>query len=57
MALNSLVVHGVLPDRVMAGWHPTADEDFPTPHTDDWSCSRITSSMDLVFQFIPFFVN
>ena len=34
-ALNSLVVHGVLPDRVTVGWRPTASEDFPTPRTDE----------------------
>ena len=33
--LNSLVVHGVLPDRVTVGWHPAAGEDFPTPRTDE----------------------
>ena len=28
--LNQLVVHGVLPDRVTAGWCPAHDERFPT---------------------------
>ena len=29
-ALNQLVVHGVLPDRVRGGWHPAHVESFPT---------------------------
>ena len=34
-ALNQLVVDGVLPDRVMAGWHPAHGESFPTPCGDE----------------------
>ena len=34
-ALNQLVVHGVLPDRVRAGWHPDRCESFPTPCGDE----------------------
>ena len=34
-ALNSLVLHGVLDDRVTSGWRPTASEDLPTPRTDE----------------------
>ena len=33
--LNQLVEAGVLPDRATAGWRPTSDESFPTPHTND----------------------
>jgi hypothetical protein len=33
--LNNLVVHGVLPDRVTVGWRPVANEDFPTPCSDE----------------------
>ena len=33
--MNSLLVHGVLPNRVMMGWRPVAGEDFPTPRTDE----------------------
>ena len=29
--LNQLVVDGVLPDRVMVGWHLAHGESFPTP--------------------------
>ena len=31
MALNQLVVHEMLPNRVMARWHPARGESFPTP--------------------------
>ena len=34
-ALNQLVVHGVLPDRVRAGWHSDRCESFPTPRGDE----------------------
>jgi len=34
-ALNQLVVHGMLPDRVMVRWCPMASEDFPMPRTDE----------------------
>ena len=34
-ALNQLVVHGVLPDRVMGGWRPARGESFPTPRGDE----------------------
>ena len=34
-ALNQLVVDGVLPDRVTAGWHPAHGESFPTPCGDE----------------------
>lgn len=34
-ALNSLVVHGILPDRATAGWRLAAVEDFLTPHTNE----------------------
>ena len=30
-ALNQLVVDGMLPDRVMTGWHAASGESFPTP--------------------------
>ena len=30
-----MVVHGLLPDRVMAGWCSAAGEDFPKPQTDE----------------------
>ena len=33
--LNRLVEAGVLPDRATAGWRPTLDESFATPHTDE----------------------
>ena len=32
---NTLVIDGVLPDRVTAGWHPSFGEEFPTPCTDE----------------------
>ena len=35
MALNNLVVHEVRSDRATMGWHPTAGENFPTPHSDE----------------------
>ena len=35
MVLNQLVVYGVLPNRVMAGWRLASSEDFPTPRTDE----------------------
>ena len=35
VALNRLVVHGVLPNRVTVGWRSAANEDFPTPCTDE----------------------
>ena len=31
VALNQLVVDGMLPDRVMTGWHAASGESFPTP--------------------------
>ena len=34
-ALNRLVEDGVLPDRVMAGWHLAHGESFPTPRGDE----------------------
>ena len=34
-APNQLVVHGVLPDRVMAGWRLARGESFPTPRGDE----------------------
>ena len=34
-ALNQLVVDGVLPDRVTAGWCPACGESFPTPRDDE----------------------
>ena len=33
--LNEMVEVGVLPDRVTTGWHPTDDEPYPMPHTDE----------------------
>ena len=33
--LDRMVVAGVLPDRLTAGWRPAIGEPFPTPHTDD----------------------
>ena len=35
VALNQLVVLGVLPDRVTAGWHLAHGESFPTPRGDE----------------------
>ena len=35
VALNALVVDGVLPDRVTVGWRPSFGEEFPTPRTDE----------------------
>ena len=35
VALNQLVVDGVLLDRVMAGWHPARGKSFPTPCGDE----------------------
>ena len=32
---NQLVVDGVLPNRVTAGWHLTRGESFPTPRGDE----------------------
>ena len=34
-ALNQLVVDGMLPERVMAGWRPAHGESFPTPRCDE----------------------
>ena len=34
-ALNQLVVHSVLPDRVMGGWRLAHGESFPTPRGDE----------------------
>jgi hypothetical protein len=34
-ALNSLVVHDVLPDRATVGWLPAASEEFLTPHNNE----------------------
>ena len=34
-ALNQLVVDGVLPDRVLAGWRPAHGESFPTLRGDE----------------------
>ena len=48
-ALNQLVVAGVLPDTVMAGWRPTHGESFHTPVVMNWSCLKIISIMDLAF--------
>ena len=33
--LNRMVVAGILPHRVIAGWRPASGEPFPTPHTDE----------------------
>ena len=33
--LDRLVMAGVLPDRVTAGWRPTSGEPFPMPNTDE----------------------
>ena len=35
MKLNGMVVAGVLPDRVTAGWRPANGEPYPMPHTDE----------------------
>ena len=32
--LNEMVVAGVLPERVTAGWHPVDGEPYPMLHTD-----------------------
>ena len=34
-ALNNLVVLRILLDRVMVGWHPIANENFPMPHSGE----------------------
>ena len=34
-ALNQLVVHDILPDRVMGGWHLAHSESFPTPRGNE----------------------
>jgi hypothetical protein len=34
-ALNSLVVHDVLPDRATVWWRPAASEEFLTPHNNE----------------------
>ena len=34
-ALNQLVVHSMLPDRVMASWHPAHGESFPPPRGEE----------------------
>jgi hypothetical protein len=49
MALNQLVVHGVMPDRATTRWRPVASESFPTPHGDELVVLKITSITDLVF--------
>ena len=33
--LNTLVVHGMLPNRTTTGWHPTFGAEFPTPCSDE----------------------
>ena len=33
--LNRMVVAGILPDRVTAGWRPASGEPFPMPNTDE----------------------
>ena len=33
--LDRLVVAGVLPDRVTAGWRPASGEPFPMPNIDE----------------------
>ena len=48
-ALNQLVVDGMLPDRVMTGWHAASGESFPTPTAMNWSCLNIISITDLAF--------
>ena len=35
VALNQLVVDGVLSDRVTVGWCPARGESFPTPRGDE----------------------
>ena len=35
MELNEMVVAGVLPDRVTAGWRPADGEPYPMPHTGE----------------------
>jgi hypothetical protein len=49
MALNQLVVHGVMPDRATTRWRPVASESFPTPHGDELVVLKITSITELVF--------
>jgi hypothetical protein len=34
-ALNSLVEHGVLPDKAIGAWRSTVGEPFPMLHTDE----------------------
>jgi hypothetical protein len=52
-ALNRLVVNGVLPDREIAGWCPTAGEGFSTLVVMNLLCSWGISIMDLDPRFIP----
>ena len=52
VALNQLVVAGVLPDTVMAGWRPTHGESFHTPVVMNWSCLKSISIADLAFRSI-----
>ena len=33
--LNRMVVAGVIPDRITAGWRPASGEPFPMPNTDE----------------------
>ena len=33
--LETLVVAGVLPDRVIVGWRPASGEPFPMPNIDE----------------------
>ena len=35
VALNALLMDGVLPDRTTAGWRPTFGKEFLTPSTDE----------------------
>jgi hypothetical protein len=33
--IHKLVVNQFLPDRAVLQWHPAADEDLPTPNTNE----------------------
>ena len=35
MELTEMVVVGIFPDRITAGWRPADGEPFLMPHTDD----------------------
>ena len=56
-ALNQLVVDGVLPDRVMAGWCLAHGESFPTPRGNELVVLKITFIVDLALRSIHSFMD